>query len=202
VAAGATLEDQLHEAVVLAVLLAHPALIEQFEGALERLECRRPEHARVQAALLAHANRAGTAGFRDDIAAAAGSDTLEKLHAPGHLRIVPALKPEADPDDAAMCIAEALAKLEARRGLEAEVAEAIQDLDALADEGLTWRLGQAAEARDRAQRSQTEDRTEYDLGPNGARIRREEKSAFAELVEKIDFGRPARRAGREEPGNG
>ena len=53
------------------------------------------------------------------------------------------------------------------------------------DEALTWRLSQAAEARNRAMRSQNEDKTEYDTGANGARINRDERSAFAALLEQI-----------------
>ena len=71
-----------------------------------------------------------------------------------------------------------------------EVDEAMQDIETLADEGLTWRLSQAAEARHRAEHGQTEDKTEYDIGPNGARIKREERSAFESLLDQIEYGKP------------
>jgi len=51
-------------------------------------------------------------------------------------------------------------------------------------------LSQAAQARQSAQRAQSEDKTEYDLGPNGAAINREERSAFAALMETIRFDKP------------
>ena len=53
------------------------------------------------------------------------------------------------------------------------------------DEAVTWRLGQVADARNRSMRSQTEDRAEYDIGDNGARINREERNDFAALLARI-----------------
>lgn len=85
-----------------------------------------------------------------------------------------------------MTVSDELAKLEAEQGLSAEVRDAAEDLVGLADESVTWRLGQAAQARNRALRSEQEDRAEYDTAPNGARINRDEKSAFDELLEKLN----------------
>ena len=82
------------------------------------------------------------------------------------------------PDDVVvLAVAEELAKLAARRGARREIEEAIRDVEGLVDEGLTWRLGQATEALNQSELSGQDDRTEYDLGPNGARIeaRREKR---------------------------
>ena len=84
-----------------------------------------------------------------------------------------------------MTLAEELAKLEAHRGLKAEIAEAEEDLAHLADEAVTWRLSQAAAAVGRAQSGTQEDNTEYDLGKNGARISKSEREAFAALMAQI-----------------
>jgi DNA primase len=56
-----------------------------------------------------------------------------------------------------MAVAEELAKLEASRGSAAEISEAMIDMTGLVDEGLTWRLGKAAEARNKANRSSIKD---------------------------------------------
>ena len=45
-------------------------------------------------------------------------------------------------------------KQAAIKGAEAELAEAEREMDALADEGLTWRITEASRARDQATRSQ------------------------------------------------
>jgi DNA primase len=71
---------------------------------------------------------------------------------------------------ARMCLAEELAKLEARRGARQEIEEAVEDLAGLVDEGLTWRLSQAAEARHRAERARLDDSS--DLGEDRAALSR------------------------------
>ncbi|HDR29256.1 DNA primase [Rhodovulum sp.] len=196
VAAPARFEEDLREAVILATLIAHPALIPEFESELERLDCGVAEHAGLLAALLAEAHavhRAAPAAFRAAIEARVGREPLEKLFALGHVRIAPPIRDPGDAAKAALCLAEELAKLSATRGAEREIEEAMHDLQGLVDEGLTWRLGQAAEARNRAGRRQSEDRTDYEIGPNGARISRDEKDAFAELLDRIDYSRGKRR---------
>ena len=124
-----------------------------------------------------------------EIESICGADALEKVRAPAHVRIAPGLRDTASEDVARMSVAEELAKLAARRGAEREIAEAIEDVEGLVDEGMTWRLSQAAEARRNAEASGNEDRTEYETGPNGARVKRDEKSAFASLVDRINFAK-------------
>ncbi len=63
----------------------------------------------------------------------------------------------------------------------------MRDLEGHVDEGLTWRLSQAADALNRSAKSGREDKAEYDLGPNGARMKRDERSAFDALLDNIDF---------------
>jgi len=91
-----------------------------------------------------------------------------------------------------MTVAEELAKIAATRGLQAEMLDAAEDMMGIADEAVTWRLGQAAEARNRAVRSEHEDRAEYDLADNGARINRGEREEFDALLDRITFSKPSR----------
>ena len=71
--------------------------------------------------------------------------------------------------------------------------EATEDLAGVADEGVTWRLGQAALALDRAGRGNNEDKAEYDTGANGAKMKRDERDAFERLLDQINFGKGGRR---------
>ncbi|MEO1454784.1 MAG: DNA primase [Pseudomonadota bacterium] len=174
-AAQGAVEDVLREAVILATLVTHPSLVEHFEGALETLDLTLPEHAAVRDALLRET-------APEAIRAAAGAAALEKLFAPRHVQISPSVRNDRDADLAAQCVAEELAKLAARRGAAREIEDAMRDLDDLADEGLTWRLSQAAEAVARAGRGQAEDKTEYEVAPNGVRISRDEKGALDALI--------------------
>jgi len=187
-AAGALGDEALHEAVILAVVLTHPTLIARFEGELEAMECSLSDHAQLRDAILAEAD-GPAATLTDRMAARLGPAPLEKLFALGHLQIVPAVRDPADTATAALCLTEELAKLEARRGAAREIGEAMQDLADLPDEAVTWRLGQAAAARHRSERGQTEDDAEYDVSENGIRIKRDERSAFDALLDRIGFAK-------------
>ena len=65
----------------------------------------------------------------------------------------------------------------------------MEDVTGIADEGLTWRLRKAAESVDRAGRGDNEDRAEYDTGANGARMRRDERTALDNLLGSINFAK-------------
>lgn len=183
-------EDVVREAVILAALFTHPGLVERFEGDLERMEPLRAEHEAVRRALL----RGGTT---EEIAARAGPAALEKLFAPRHVQIAPPVRNREDAGLAAQCIAEELAKLAARRGISREVEDAVHDLDGLADEGLTWRLGQAAEASHQALRGMAEDAAEFEVAQNGVRLSREERDAFENVLREAGLVTGGRRDRRD-----
>ncbi|RKT35099.1 DNA primase [Roseovarius halotolerans] len=190
-AAGDGAPHRLREAVILASVICTPDVFDDVESALETMICTDPEHERLRALILRHAPD-GTEDLRGRIEEAFGSEALEKLLRLPHVALTPAVRRPGDRDMARMTIAEELAKLEAERGLDAEVSEAAEDLAGVADEAVTWRLGQAAEQRQRTLRSQSEDRTEYDLADNGARISRDERERLDALLDRITFSKPTR----------
>ncbi|WP_085308230.1 DNA primase [Planktotalea arctica] len=183
--AGEDTQRQMREAVILASLICTPDVVSEFEGQLEEMQLSTGEHGALRDLILSHAH-AGAETLREKIIAARGADNLEKLLSAGHVAITPCIRRPGDSEMAMMTVSEELAKLEAEQGLSAEVREAAEDLGGLADESVTWRLGQAAQARNLAMRSEHEDKAEYDTGPNGARINREERSAFDELLAKLN----------------
>ena len=156
--------ERLREAVILATLILHPGLIARFEGGIERLDLHGPGHARLRDLILRHAD---APDLREKIAADAGAD-LDALFALSHVQIAPPVRNAGDREIAETCLAEELAKLEAARGVQREVREAAEDLEGLADEGVTWRLGQAAQARNRAGRIAKDDGN--DLGEDRAAL--------------------------------
>ncbi len=186
-AAKGNVEDTLREGLILAVLVRHPKMLERFEAVLEATDCLGPGHAEIQSALLRAENP-------EQLEVNLPPGALEKLMAPRHVAITPAIRTDADPDLVAQTLEEEFAKLAARRGLRREIEEASEDLDRVADEGLTWRLSEAAKARDKAEAGDREDKTEYDVGDNGALISRDEKGAFDELLDQISFDRASKRA--------
>ncbi|MDZ4095213.1 MAG: toprim domain-containing protein, partial [Paracoccaceae bacterium] len=166
--AGAGAADEyLLEALLLATLVVHPALIRHHEAALETLDLLAPGHNALRGSLLRHADLENPLEFRNLIAAEQRT-VLETLFAQSHVQTAPPVRNREDIELARMCVAEGLAKLEARRRARREIEDAIEDLSGLADEGLTWRLGQATEARNRAERSNLEDVS--DMGEDRAAL--------------------------------
>jgi DNA primase len=129
--------------MILAIASCYPDLVAEFDSELARLDLTDPAHAVLRDAILLRASEQDSQGNLPPDAAAA----LEKALSLAHVRIAPPIRRQDDPALARMALAEELAKLSARRGAKAEIEEAMDDLTGLADEGLTWRLARAAEAR-------------------------------------------------------
>ncbi|MBB96852.1 MAG: DNA primase [Rhodobacteraceae bacterium] len=177
-------QDHMREAVILATLIVTPQIISEFDDGLMSMPCRDDEHARLRELLLRHDPAHG------DLEQEIGAQALENLMKLRHVAISPCLRKTGDPDLARMTVAGEIAKLSAARGLSAEIAEAIEEMEGFADEAVTWRLGEAAQSHHRATRSQQEDTAEYDIGDNGAPINRDERSALDALLAQISFGKP------------
>ena len=190
-ATATTDHEHLREAVILATMIVAPTVAPEFETALEQMESRDPTHRDLQACLLRHL---GTDDLRGMIIGDLGEGPLEKLFAQNHVAISPAIRRVGDSETARLCLAEEFAKLAARRGQAREIEDAVEDLNGIADEGLTWRLAEATKAVDRAGRGDNDDRAEYAIGDNGARMKKDEQSAFDQLIEQIGFAK-----GRDRP---
>jgi DNA primase len=187
-AATAAPEESLREAVILAALLRFPELVPRFESTLERLDLTSEDHTRLRNLLLTHAHAADCA----DLVAADSPAALDRLQANPHVRIAPALQPRADAALAAACVETDLASLVALRAHRTELAEAQEDVAHLADEGLTWRLSKAAEARRTAARGPQEQKSEGLIAPNGVELDREELERARRLRDSIDFTKGGR----------
>jgi DNA primase len=162
---GLPVEERLQEAVLLATLAAHPDLIARFESGIAALDLLTPGHAGLRAALLRHAGVGDAEALRARLSDSERA-ALETLLSDSHVRSAPPARPSADPGLALMCVAEALARLEALRGMRREIADAAEDLSGLPDEGVTWRLGKAAEALRQSSQSSADPagNTEEDRG--------------------------------------
>jgi DNA primase len=160
------IEETLREAVILATLILHPTLIHRFESALERLDLSSDDHDILRQMVLAGAD---LPDLQAKIRASAPT-ALDALLSRPHVAIAPPIRNTEDHELAALCLAEELAKLEARRGARREIEDAMEDMDGLPDEGLTWRLSQAAEARHRSDKSGATDSS--DLGEDRAALSR------------------------------
>ena len=184
-------EERLQEAVILASLIRHRGLLEEFADALSALEMSVPAHRALQAALLALADDPPP-----DLAAALaerlGTASLEKLFAPGHVRLAPGVAAE-DEAKARVCLAEGIRRLETLRAARRETEDAMTEIAGPADERLTGRLREAARRRDRALRALADGTGEFEIAGNGARVDPAERGAFEALLAGIGLGRPARK---------
>ncbi|WP_460274930.1 DNA primase [Celeribacter sp. ULVN23_4] len=176
--------DLMREAVVLAVLIANPGLALDFLSQLEALTPRSDDHAVLLHAVLTHAEDEDPATLRQNVMAIAGQEALDRLMSHPHVQITPPVR-RPDREMAQMCLTEELAKLKARRGYQVELNEGLEDMLAADDEKLTWRLRQAAEARNRATKAEAEDKTEFDVADNGLELSRDERDAFRALLDRI-----------------
>jgi len=189
VASGDHVEDRLREAVILATLIRTPSIILEFETEIEAMDCIDADHGLIRDLLLREGHGAEPFEIEERIAMAMGPEGLESLFALPHVAITPTIRRAGNQEAARMTVAEELAKMKAYRGLNAEIAEAEEELSGVADEAVTWRLHQATETHNRALRSQNEDKAEYDVGKNGARINRDERAALDDLLGKISFSK-------------
>lgn len=187
---GSANEEHMREAVILATLIVAPTIAAEFETALEQMECRDPMHSDLRACILQHL---GTNDLNAAILQDLGDAPLEKLMGQSHVAISPAIRRAGDTEMARHCLAEEFAKLMTRRGHAREIEDAVEDLSGVADEGLTWRLAQASAALDKAERGDNEDKAEYAVGKNGARMKKDERNAFDQLLDQINFAKGATR---------
>lgn len=170
-AVGEIAADQVSEAILLAVCLVHPDCIAAFESQLERISLSDSGHEKLRDLMLrlSHDDEVMTSAeaFRDKIAEQAAEE-LEKLMRNAQVRSAPPIWKASSHELAHLVLAEELAKLEARRGAVMETEEAMETMAGLADEGLTWRLGQANDARHRAAKSKLDD--DSDMGEDRAAL--------------------------------
>ena len=180
-AAGTENAEHLREAVILAVLATNPDQIAHFETQIETLPCADPFHRDIRDAILRLIMGNGASL---DALTEVGIDRLLSLN---HIAIVPAVRRPGNAEIAQMCLKEEFAKLAAQRGHAREVEDAVEDMSGLADEGVTWRLQQSAQALDQAGRGDSDDRAEYEVSDNGARLKKDERNALDNLLGNITF---------------
>lgn len=155
---GAVTADDLRIGLIIATLCRYPALVETFEGAMDRLAPSNPDHVALTDHLLATGAR-DEASLLIELEEKGLSAPLESLRSMGHLRISPILNAPPDADKAMQCLTEEFAKLQARRALNDQIHEALEDLHDSAEDDpwLSRRMNHAVQARLKADRPQGED---------------------------------------------
>lgn len=181
-------DERLLEQIILATLLTHPSLIARFEPVLDRMDFSESDEDRLRAAML----RCGTDAQMQERLREDHRTVVESLLNQNHVITAPPILKTQDTDFAEVCLGDMLRKLRSVRGGRREVNEAVEDLDGLADEGLTWRLAQANEARFSAAKGPEAVKGEGFVADNGVEMDREELEEARSLWDRIDFGRNGR----------
>lgn len=182
-------EEALREAMILAVMLRNPAVVEEFTGELEEMECARPEHEAIRAAILEDWGEPDEMRARLEVKLGAGALDVVLRHP--HVAIVPAVRhPQAEL--ARQSLSSEMSQLSARRGHARELAELLEEFTEHGDDHMMNRLSLSIRAMQQAQHGDTEDRTEYEIAPNGAHVRKEERGALDALLSKIDYSKGRR----------
>ncbi|SPF78273.1 DNA primase [Pseudoprimorskyibacter insulae] len=188
VSAGDEAQDRLREAVIVATVACTPSILPEVLEDLADLTCADDLVEQVREALV-RLGHCPTDQISQRLEEIIGPQTLETLLSARHVAITPSVRTPGHDDLARMTVRDELAKLAAQRGLAREIAEAELDLEDLADEAVTFRLGEAAQTRAMAERSAREDKRDYDRGPNGAHIDKDERNALDALLNQIGYGK-------------
>jgi DNA primase len=187
-ALGAGIGDQSHmrEAVVLATLIATPAVLPKFIAALELMGCSDPNHVQMRNAIL---RAPDGADLRAALEQELGHDVVASLVGNRMVQITSGLCKPGDTTFAASCLTESFAKLAASRAMPREEEEARYAIDA-ADESLTWRIRQAKEALDNSDVIASGSSAEMVVAENGATLDSEQLKISRALWESLTIAKP------------
>jgi DNA primase len=144
-------EARIRESAILAGCFNHPAVALMVEDRLERLSFRCSDLGQIRDALLSAVGDSlheplTPDSLRRAAMARLGFDPMARLMSVGHVHVTPGLSPGSTVDSALAEIDRQLSRHSALAGRNDELRDAMTEIAASADDELTWRLRQAAEA--------------------------------------------------------
>ena len=178
----------LQERIVAGIAIRNVEVAMSFRDGLERFEIEDRAAAAVLGEILGWQSGADPDEAVRRLEAALGSAQVRTILDDGYVRLQPAVRRDLPAEAVLHEFASLIARVSADRGQRREIAYAELEYDGVADERLTWRLAQAAESTRLAGADPT-DRTEFETGPNGAKVRRDERDAFEALLGQIDYAK-------------
>ncbi|MDG1999200.1 MAG: DNA primase [Amylibacter sp.] len=150
---------RLREALILVAAMRHPTEAIELETMLEKSPIVAPDLIKIHSALLASLHMELPDDNKSEplvtaLTAHLGFNPLDYLMALTPVRIHPHLQENANLKQVAMTLREELFKHAAIKGAETELRDAEEEVEGLVDEGLTWRIQQASEARAKATKAE------------------------------------------------
>ena len=148
----------VRDVVIFAILFTHPELMKEFSYHLERMELQNKNYSELRNHILQNIDAKPEQII--DLLNAKFSKLINDILNNPYVKISPALQKNNQKTVAIKILKEEFTKLETSEGMKKEIRDAIEDLNSAASESLTWRLGQATDARSKAQRSTLEEAQE------------------------------------------
>ena len=148
----------VRDVVIFAILFTHPELMKEFSYRLERMELQNKNYIELRNHILQNIDNKP-----EEIINSLNtkfSKLIKDILNNPYVKISPALQKNNQKTMAIKILKEEFTKLETSEGMKKEIRDAIEDLNSAASESLTWRLGQATDARSKAQRSTLEEAQE------------------------------------------
>ena len=179
----------IHEAVIVAAVLVCPAVLDDVRSLLEGVDFD-DQNLNAMLRLMVLSKNQTRSELEAQIAAELGPQVIEKLFSAGHVRMAARLLDSDQIENAHAAILEALGKLSSQKGLAAELKELQEAGEEALDETAVWRLKEAAIAGHNALKAVQEDKVQYQMARNGARINRSEKDRFDKILGGISFQKP------------
>ncbi|MEM8980710.1 MAG: DNA primase [Pseudomonadota bacterium] len=176
--------------IILGVLVKTPEVLPEYEDALERLGGLSADLAEVRSGLLRVA-RDWPPDLEDALAQSIPQSALDATLLHPHVRVNPAVRRAGDAEIARLCLDETLTSYFAREGHSREIQEIVQDFETLEHESLTWRLKDASQALNGPGETEDDDVAEFETGPNGAKLKKDERRAFDALLENLGLSKDA-----------
>ena len=176
----------IHEAVIVAAVLVCPAVLEDVGSLFEGVDFD-DHNLNAMLRLMVQSKNQTRSELEAQIATELGPQVIEKLFSAGHVRMAARFLDSDQTENARYTILEALGKLSSQKGLAAELEELQEAGEESLDETALWRLKEAAMAGQNALKAIQEDKVQYQMARNGARINRSEKDRFDEILGGISF---------------
>jgi DNA primase len=192
-AAGSRAPEDEPRRAILALLFVNPELIPAFAHEIEGLDCPDRAEAALRDALLIHSDGHD---LRAAVEAELGAERLAAILDSAHILKV---RRSGDLEAVRLDLAEALAKVATLRTRDAEIEEAMEEIQGTPDERLTLRLAQVAAAVDPTRRKEAEDTRETVVFGNGLAVDKEEKERRDRVFAQIDLSRGGRGGHRRGP---
>jgi DNA primase len=163
----------VRDMVIFATLFTHPELMKEFSYHLERMELKNKNYIELRNIILQNIDNKPNQII--EMLNTKFPKLIKDILNNPYVRISPALQKNNQKVVAIKTLKEEFSKLETSEGMKKEIQDAIEDLNSVASESLTWRLSQATDARSKAQRSTLEEVEE--IGEN--------KDAMTEFLQNL-----------------